>query len=149
MPDSELRLAEPLAALSVATDLARGQPPEQALHACIIATRLADYMGLSVADRGNTYFATLLRFAGCTATSHEYTLYLGGNDVAVRFAGDATDIADIEQVMRFLASVGKSPEGLPDAFRVVTEGTRADCEVGARMANRLGLGKNVADSLLH
>ncbi len=38
MPDSKLRLAEPLAALSVATDLARGQPPEQALHACVIAT---------------------------------------------------------------------------------------------------------------
>ncbi len=149
MPASELRLAEPLAALSVATDLARGQPPEQALYACIIATRLAEHLGLSLTDRADTYYATLLRFAGCTATSHEYATELGGNDIAVRFAGDATDIADMEQVTGFLASVGKTPDVLPDVFRVVSEGTRADCEVGARMAARLGLGKRVAASLLH
>jgi hypothetical protein len=84
MPASEFRLAEP-SALSVATDLARGRPPEQALYACIIATRLAGYLYLGEADRDNACFATLLRFAGCTATSHEYALYLGGNDIAVRF----------------------------------------------------------------
>jgi len=144
-----LRLAEPLAALSVATDLARGRPPEQALYACIIATKLAEYLGFSAAGRANTYFATLLRFAGCTATSHDYAQHLGGNDVNVRFHGDATDIADVQQILRFLQSLGKDPAGLPDAIRVVTEATRADCEVGAHTATRLGLEQDVADSLLY
>lgn len=149
MPDSKLRLAEPLAALSVATDLARGQPPEQALHACVIATHLAGYLGLNAADRASTYYATLLRFAGCTATSHEFASLLGGNDIAVRFAGDATDIADGSELMQFLANVGRTPEQLPEVVGVVTEATRADCEVGSRTATRLGLGQSVADSLLH
>ena len=146
---AEFRLAEPLAALSVATDLARGQPPEQALYASIIAARLADYLGLGATERSNDYYATLLRFAGCTATSHEYSLLLGGNDITVRFAGDATDIADIDELLQFLTNVGKTPDALQDAVVVVTEGTRADCEVGARMATRLGLGTEVSDSLLH
>jgi len=146
---SELRLAEPLAALSVATDLARGQPQDQALYASIIAARIAAYLELDRANRADAYYATLLRFAGCTATSHEFSTFLGGNDITVRFAGDATDIADIDELMRFLAAVGKGQEDLPDVVRVVTEGTRADCEVGARTAARLGLGDNVANSLLH
>ncbi len=75
---SEFRLAEPLAALSVATDHVRGQPPGQALYKTIIATRLAEYLGLSQAECAVAYYATLLRAAGCTATSHEFALYLGG-----------------------------------------------------------------------
>ena len=75
MPACEFRLAEPLAALSVATDLVRGQPPGQALYKTAIATILAEYMGLRVADRAIAYYATLLRAAGCTATSHEFALY--------------------------------------------------------------------------
>jgi HD-GYP domain-containing protein (c-di-GMP phosphodiesterase class II) len=144
----ELRLAEPVAALSVATDLARGQPPEQALYASIIATQLAGFLGLSAADRASTYYATLLRFAGCTATSHEYTQNLGGNDVAVRFAGDAIDPADPEQLNGFLATLGKSSIGPAGAIQIVAEGTRADCEVGARLAARLGLEAVVSESLL-
>ncbi len=129
--------------------MARGQPPEQALYSTVVATKLADLLGLSLHDRTGIYYATLLRFAGCTATSHEFSEGLGGNDIAVRFGGDATDIADMEQVLSFLRSVGKSSDALPEAFQVVKEGTRADCEVGARTAIRLGLGEEVANSLLH
>jgi len=143
------RLAEPLAALSVATDIARGQPPEQALRACVMATRLVEYLGLGTATRSDVYYGTLLRFAGCTATSHEYAEGLGGNDITVRFAGDATDIGDHDQILAFLAAVGRSPDALPDSLAVVVAGTRADCEVGSRIAMRLGLGERVAQSLLH
>lgn len=148
-PASQLRVTEPLAALSVATDLARGQPAEHALCACIIATRLADDLGLSPADSTTTYFATLLRFAGWTAISHEYAQNLGGNDVAVRFAGDATDPADPGQLADFLTSLGIDSIGPANAMQFVAQGISADCEVGARTATRLGLGKNVTDSLLH
>src|SRR5258706_13127051 len=139
MPNSELRLAEPLAALSVATDLARGRPPEQALAACIIATRLADYLGFGARDRVNSYFATLLRFAGCVATSHEFATELGGDDVAVRFNGDSIDPANGAELSHFLDNVGKSSMSPGDAMGVIARALQSDCEVGKRMAVRLGL----------
>lgn len=102
-----------------------------------------------MADRVSTYFATLLRYSGCTATSHEYAQLLGGNDVAVRFGGDAIDPADTNQVIRLLTNLGKGSMDVPSAMHVVAEGMRADCEVGARTAARLGLPMDVANSLLH
>ncbi len=149
MPAAEFRLAEPLAALSVATDLVRGQPPGQALYKTIIATKLAEYMGLRAADRAIAYFATLLRAAGCTSTSHEFALHLGGNDIAVRYNGDATDTDDAAQLARLLTMLGKDGMDPAAAMRVVADGSRADREVGGRLVTRLGLGSSVADSVRH
>jgi hypothetical protein len=42
-----LRLAELMAALSLATDLGMGQPLEQALRTCLIAIELAERMRLT------------------------------------------------------------------------------------------------------
>jgi HD-GYP domain-containing protein (c-di-GMP phosphodiesterase class II)/DNA-binding CsgD family transcriptional regulator len=157
--DTPERLAEPLAALSVATDLARGQPPEQALHATVLATRLATRLGLDAATQRDVYYATLMRFVGCTATSHEYARYLGGNDIDVRYRGDRIDAADQKQVLGFLLATGhaRAPLQRLSAFAgalvhakaVIEEASRADCEIASRMANRLGLGVGVANSLLH
>jgi HD-GYP domain-containing protein (c-di-GMP phosphodiesterase class II) len=149
MPASEFRLTEPLAALSVATDLVRGQPPGQALYKTVIATKLAEYLGLGQTDRATVYFATLLRAAGCTATSHEFAMYLGGNDVAVRFGGDAVDTDDLDQLSRLLTSLGKDGMDPADAMQVVADGSRADREVGGRVVTRLGLGDSVADCVRH
>jgi HD-GYP domain-containing protein (c-di-GMP phosphodiesterase class II) len=149
MPASEFRLTEPLAALSVATDLVRGQPPGQALYKTTIAAKLAQCLGLSEADCAIAYFATLLRAAGCTATSHEFALYLGGDDIAVRFGGDAVDTDDLDQLTRLLTSLGKAEMAPAEAMQVVAEGSRADREVGGRLVTRLGLGNSVADSVRH
>lgn len=138
-----------MAALSVATDLVRGQPPGQALYKTIIATKLAEYLGLNNAERATAYFATLLRAAGCTATSHEFALHLGGDDVAVRFGGDAVDTDDLGQLSRLLASLGVATMDPGDAMQVVAEGSKADREVGGRVVMRLGLENPVADCVRH
>jgi len=44
--DPPVRLAELMATLSMATDLAMGQPMEQALRSCLIAVRLGEALGL-------------------------------------------------------------------------------------------------------
>lgn len=147
--EPRLRLAEPLAALSVATDMARGRAPGQALRASAVATRLAAALGLTRAERATTYFASLLRFAGCTATSHEYALHLGGNDIAARFGGDSIDPADAAQLGGLLSSLGAAGAPPASVMQIVAEGSRADCEVGARLAVRLGLGSGVGECLLH
>jgi HD-GYP domain-containing protein (c-di-GMP phosphodiesterase class II) len=145
---TEFRLAEPLAALSVATDLVRGQPPGQALYKTVIATRLARYLGLAEPDCAVVFYATLLRAAGCTSTSHEFAMYLN-DDVALRFRGDAIDTDDLDQLSRLLTSLGKGGMDPGEAMQVVAEGSKADREVGGRLVTRLGLGQAVADSVRH
>src|SRR6188474_607117 len=65
--DSGIRLAELMAALSLATDLGMGQPMEFALSACILAVRLADKCGYSQDALREVYYQALLRYIGCNA----------------------------------------------------------------------------------
>src|SRR5205807_2641820 len=69
--------AELLAALSVAIDLGLGQPAEHMLRAAMIATRLADRLGLTKAQRDCVYYTTLIMWIGCHADSHEYARWFG------------------------------------------------------------------------
>jgi HD-GYP domain-containing protein (c-di-GMP phosphodiesterase class II) len=153
----EIRLAEPLAALSLVSDMARGRPPEEAMRACLVATDLARSMGLSETATADVYYTTLLRSVGCTATSHEYAATFGGDDVAMRGRGDRLDVSAPPELLRFLwASSGGDGFGHARAFAMVlgrarevsTIGARADCEVGARMARRFGLAAPVEQALL-
>jgi hypothetical protein len=60
--NSDLRLAELIAALSLASDLGMGQPMEYALCSCVLAVRLGETLGFS-----ETYYQALLRYIGCNA----------------------------------------------------------------------------------
>lgn len=151
------RLAELLAALSLVTDLARGHPPEEAMRACVLAIELARHMGVRDPDLGHVYYTTLLRFVGCTATSHEYAVAFGGDDVAVRARGDLTDPTRPAEAIRLLFDltagthgvrrIGRLAASLRVARRTTAEGGRADCEVGARMARRFELDEDVERAL--
>jgi len=66
---SEVRLAEVIAALSIATDLGMGQPLEFALGSCILAVRLGDSLGLSQQELREVYYQALLRYVGCDAAT--------------------------------------------------------------------------------
>jgi ketosteroid isomerase-like protein len=63
-------VADVVAALSVVSDLARGHPPGEAVRACLLATELARRAGLDATRQVEVYYGTLMRFAGCAATSH-------------------------------------------------------------------------------
>jgi hypothetical protein len=82
----QIGIAGVVAALSVTSDLTRGHPPGEAMRACLLATELARRAGLGEGRRSGVYYATLLRFAGCAATSHEIAAALGGDDIVVRAA---------------------------------------------------------------
>jgi hypothetical protein len=68
MLGERVRLADLLAAVSVATDLGMGQEPEKAIRACLVATALARRMGTPETDVSDLYYTALLRHLGCTAT---------------------------------------------------------------------------------
>ena len=143
-----------MAALSVTSDLTRGHPPGEAMRACLLATELARRAGLDQARQGEVYYGTLLRFVGCAATSHEIAAALGGDDVAVRAAGDLIDPTVPGQAEQFLTGLGVSTSqlralgGPAGVGRLKAEGARADCEVGAGLAVRLRLPDEVGRAVL-
>ena len=64
--------------LSLATDLAMGQPLEHGLRTAVLALRTAQAMGLPEDDQVTVFYTGLLHFAGCTAEI----------EIEARFFGD-------------------------------------------------------------
>ncbi len=135
-----------------------GQPPEDAIRSCLIATGLARRMDLNEGDVGDVYYATLLQHVGCTAYAHETAALFGGNDIAVRAGGAKTDFANPNEALPFLVfELGKGATPLDRARAVIVaiskgqkideELFRSNCEVAVHMARRLGLGTAVGRSL--
>ena len=147
-------MAGVVAALSVTSDLTRGHPAGEAMRACLVATELARRAGLSATRQGDVYYATLMRFAGCAATSHEAAANFGGDDIAVRAQGDLTDAARPAEALRFLAGLGTGFERVrvlartPRVPGLVAAAARADCEVGAGLTTVLSLPPQVTESVL-
>lgn len=153
----DLRLADVLAGLSVATDLATRHPTDTALRACWLATQIAGEMGIRGEKASHVYYTTLLRFVGCTAPMPEYAAGLGEADEEMRPRGDMTDMTNPREAFGLLTSLGASlPAWQRPALwaKVMTRGrslaavgARADCEVAVLMAQRFGLDETVAQSL--
>ncbi len=124
------------------------------MRACLLATELARRAGLPAPRRSDVYYTTLLRFAGCAATSHEMAGRLGGDDVTVRSRGDLIDPVHPAEALRLLASLGEGAGRLRmlgravGAARFYAESMRADCEVGADVARRLRLPEPVVGAVL-
>ncbi len=155
MLSERVRLADLLAAVSVATDLGMGQEPEKAIRACLVAAALARRMGTAEAEVSDVYYTALLRHLGCTATAHEEA-YLGGDELASRPAAERADFGNPRETVALLLQMGRGTgvdraRYLTRALRLGKKGDRAIlgavCEVGARLAERLGLGPGVRDGL--
>jgi hypothetical protein len=101
------------------------------------------------------YYTALLRHLGCTATAHEET-YLGGDELASRPAAERADFGNPREAFALLLQAGRATgvgrvRHLARALRSGRKGDQAIlgalCEVGARLAERLGLGSGVRDGL--
>ena len=154
-PADGLRLCELVAAISLATDLGTGQPMEHALRTCRLSVRVAGELGLDPRAASDVYYAALLRFLGCTADAPQTAYVAGGDHAGLNAAMAPVFMGSPTEGLRILArSVGRgqSParrvrllgEAMLDARSVVSH-----CEVGARLATRLGLGDGVAHALAH
>src|SRR4051812_27418633 len=73
--ESGVRLAEVVAALSLATDLGTDHPIERSLRSCLLALHFGDTLGLSDAQLREIYYVALLRWVGCTADSHRSAIF--------------------------------------------------------------------------
>jgi hypothetical protein len=83
MATPAVRRGDFLMTLAYATDLATGQSRDFALRSCVLATRLAEVMGLDVDMRRQVYYQALLRYIGCNADSHLLATAFG-DEIALR-----------------------------------------------------------------
>jgi HD-GYP domain-containing protein (c-di-GMP phosphodiesterase class II) len=152
-----IRLAEVVAALSIATDLGTGQPLEHALRTAIIAVRLGELAELTPPELVDAYYLSLLHSIGCTSDGHEQT-ELFGDDIAPRAAFALVDGGDPEEVGAFLTAMvgqGRPPDerramiadALENALEIARSTFALHCEVAQRFAGWLGFGAGVVGGL--
>jgi HD-GYP domain-containing protein (c-di-GMP phosphodiesterase class II) len=148
--------AEVLAALSVAIDLGLGQPAEHMLRSALIATRLADELGLSRTQRDCVYYSTLIMWIGCHADSHEYARWFG-DDIAVRRSSYLVDWSGLPYQRFLLTNVGQGGSLLHRLKTIATLYANArghvsalihsHCTSAALLAQRIGLSEEVQTAL--
>jgi HD-GYP domain-containing protein (c-di-GMP phosphodiesterase class II) len=152
---SAVRLAELLAALSLATDLGLGQPMEHMLRQCMIALRLAERLGLAEAERTVVYYASLISWVGCHVDAYEQAKWFG-DDTVLKADFRRTDFAspssDALFMLRHLGNGRPAAERVRLGFGFLTEGRR-DAEAILTnhwqavdgLAARLGLTQQIRD----
>ena len=154
--DSGVRLAELVAAFSLAIDLGLGQPMEHVLRSWLIAARLAQHLGLDPEERGGLYYVVTLAWAGCVADTPALAA-LVGDDIAYRADTFSADLRDLPGLAFMLQHVGAGQPALHRlrlAVNLVATGgqaveqvIRSHCLVTGNMADRIGLGSEVSDPL--
>ena len=79
---TEARLAELLASLGVATDVAAGLDMETSARATVLAIGLARDVGVRGEALRGVYYTAMLRFVGCTSLAAETAQLAAGDDLA-------------------------------------------------------------------
>lgn len=155
--DSNIRLAELVVPLSLATDIGTGEPMESSLCACLLALQLGDAVGLRAMELADLYYLTLLRAAGCTAAT-EISAAIFGDEDAFRAQTRLVDYGDSEEMLRALIQyigaelpVQERAAALMNAVAIITrdggEMFASHCEVAQMLAGRLGMNAEVQTAL--
>lgn len=151
-----VRLAELVAALSLATDLGLGQPQQHIIRQTLIAMRIAAMQGASDDEQAALFYVSLLAWVGCVADAHEMGKWFG-DDMAVRADSYLVDMTGLP-MMRFMighVASGSSPirrltmigRFLAGGSKEVQASMAAHCEASGDLSMRLGLGPEVRDPL--
>lgn len=155
-PDTGIRLADLVAAFSLATDLGLGQPMEHALRSWLIASRSGARMGLAAVARQNLFYVVTLAWVGCVADTPEVARWFG-DGIAYRRDSFGVDRAGLPMMAYSLRRVGVGTL-LVHRLRLgatlvatggaaIARGFMSHCISTAQMARRLGLGDAVAEQL--
>jgi HD-GYP domain-containing protein (c-di-GMP phosphodiesterase class II) len=154
--EPKLSLAELVATMALATDMAMGHPMEQGLGAAIVATRMAELAGLPHDDLSRTYHLALLRHIGCT-TERDGLAAMVGDEIGLGAKLDPLSGAKGSEYMgafvRFVIA-GKPALAKARAMAQLMVGMRsfnatnqAICEVAQMLASRLGFDRTFTDAI--
>jgi HD-GYP domain-containing protein (c-di-GMP phosphodiesterase class II) len=154
-----LRLAEAAGVLSLATDLAMGEPLEHGLRTAVLAVRLAEAMALPEDDRVTVFYTGVLHFAGCTAESEIDARFFGDElaarpqMMAVAFGSRLDLVTTAARVAHpGLARRARAAAMARSVFGGVAEFRRwaaSHCDVARVLGARMGLSEQVQRALRH
>ncbi|MGH8913800.1 MAG: HD domain-containing phosphohydrolase [Acidimicrobiia bacterium] len=144
----QVRTAEVIASLCLATDLGMGYPFEHGLKATLTTMRLCDVLGVDSDTASRAYYAALLWHVGCTTDAEIAVRFVHGSftkssahseygSPLERVAGRLAAIPDPDAPLPMRAS--QFVVGLPRLARAVRSFHVAYCEVAEMLAEQLGL----------
>jgi HD-GYP domain-containing protein (c-di-GMP phosphodiesterase class II) len=154
VPD-QVRAAEVIASLCLATDLGMGLPLEHGLQSTLVAMRLAERLGVDSETSSQTYYGCLLFYVGCTVDAEISAALFSDGALLTHFnpVMFGTPAQTMAGIVRALAESEDAPPvralrvaaRLPRAVRGHRRHVAALCEVAQMLAGRLGLGPAVQD----
>ena len=148
----QVRAAEVIGTLCLATDLGMGFPFEHGLRSTVVATRLAERLGVDRVVASETFYACLLSHSGCTTDAHVIADIFGGSLTThlypVRFGSPRQVVSGIIRALPEPDSPGplraiQLARRLPKAAREQRPHLAAMCEVAQMLAESLGLPPSV------
>jgi HD-GYP domain-containing protein (c-di-GMP phosphodiesterase class II) len=155
---SEVRLAELVGSMSLATDLGLGQPMDHVLRSCVLGLRIAEDIGLDESERAVVYYVALLAWLGCHADAHEQSAWFG-DDIELRADRHLAELVGPAMASFVVRHVGRGEPPLRRARMLgsllvsgrgaVAAMETTHCLVAGLFAIRLGLDERVRDALQH
>jgi hypothetical protein len=157
--DDRIRLAELMAALSLATDLGLGQPLQHELAVCLAALELAGRLNCSPEECSEVYYVALVAHVGCTGAAPYFASWVGGDDVgfqrgAQQLGAASQTTEDLRYFLTRFADDRPLPERVRHVARILLGGqTRFElmganlCEGATLLARRLHMPDAVALAL--
>lgn len=155
----EVRAAELIAALCLATDLGIELPFEHGLHSTLVAMRLAERLGVDSETAAQTYYGCLLFHAGCTANAEITAELFDDGALVTHFTPVMFGMPRqmLGGIVRALAGQERAPPGralqvarrLPQAVRAYRRNLAAGCEVAQMLGQRLGMPPSVHGLFAH
>lgn len=158
--EEQVRAAELISALSLATDLGIGVPLEHGLQSTLLSMRLCDRLGVDAETAQQTYYACLLFYVGCTAGGELAAEVFGDDDALTTYGTPVRFGSRVELVagmMRAVAPPGRPMpvravqlvHGLPKLAREFRTHVVGSCEVAEMLTDRLGLPPSVGRLFVH
>lgn len=150
----QVRVAEVVAALSLACDLQLALDVEHGLRSTVFALRIGEQLGVDEATLVDTYYTCLLLYAGCTADVHIRAELIGGdfetatqNVFPVLFGSSREMLGALTRSVApgrgRLVRAAEIVRSMPRMVRVMPELDVACREVAGLLSDRLGVPDSV------
>lgn len=149
----QVRTADVIASLSLATDLGMGFPFEHGLHSTLTTMRLCDVMGVDPETASRAYYATLLTHVGCNVDAEiNARIFYGSMKDSGHHLMYGAPLEAATSALRAIPDPGASRPakvrqlamGLPRAARFRESHFIAYCETAEMLAEGMGLPPDIS-----
>lgn len=160
MPEARIKLSEVLGAISVVSDLGVGAPAETGIGAALFAGRLGKRLGLPEDQCAELFYASLLRFIGCSVGIPDAQQPSLGDPEGFQRGLAMSDLASLEDVFAHLddtMATGAPTKAREAAFAAIGEAAsdvesvkalaRPHCELGATLARDMSMPAVIVEAM--